>query len=86
MGILGVVVAGGVAGSVAGCGGVAAVGEACEVAGSTDDECEENAICGDDGSGALACLVICVEQTDCASGEECNGVSGSNIKGCRTAK
>ena len=69
-----------------GCGGSAALGEDCEDAGATSDECDEGGICGDDGSGALKCLVICTEQTDCAGGEDCNGVEGSNVKGCRTAK
>jgi hypothetical protein len=69
-----------------GCGGGAALGEDCDAAGATDDECEEGGVCGDDGSGALVCLTMCVEHTDCASGQDCNGVEGTNIKGCRTAK
>lgn len=66
------------------CGG-ADVGEACDTAGATDDECTENAVCGDsgDGTGALKCLKVCTDQSQCAADEECNGVSGSSIKGCR---
>ncbi|WP_437681518.1 hypothetical protein [Sorangium sp. So ce131] len=66
-----------------GCGGEAALGEACEEEGA-DGECEDGAVCGKpDDSAALQCLKTCVEQTDCLATEECNGIAGSNLKGCR---
>lgn len=67
-----------------GCGGEAAQGEECGEEGITEGECEEGSICGkpDDGE-ILECLKICDEQADCPSDQECNGVSGSDLKGCR---
>ncbi|WP_437947449.1 hypothetical protein WME98_42855 [Sorangium sp. So ce296] len=66
-----------------GCGGGAALGEACEDEGA-DGECEDGAVCGKpDDSAALECLKVCVEQADCPADQECNGISGSDIKGCR---
>lgn len=69
--------------NVAACGG-AEVGEECDTSGNTD-ECVENAVCGDSGdnTGVLKCLKVCVDQADCAADEECNGVSGGSLKGCR---
>ncbi|KYF85871.1 hypothetical protein BE18_01775, partial [Sorangium cellulosum] len=66
-----------------GCGGEAALGEACEDEGA-DGECEDGAVCGKpDDSAALECLKVCVEQADCPADQECNGISGSSLKGCR---
>ncbi len=66
-----------------GCGGGGAVGDACDAPGDSTDACD-GGICGDNGAGELECLVICDEHEDCADGESCNGVEGSNMKGCRT--
>lgn len=64
-------------------GGDAALGEECGESGA-DGECAEGGICGkSDSHDALQCIKICTDQTDCAAGEECNGVDGSSIKGCR---
>lgn len=65
------------------CGG-AEVGEACETEGA-EDECVDGAICGkhSDTDSAPQCLKICTGDADCASGESCNGVSGSSTKACR---
>ncbi len=70
--------------NLAACGG-AEVGEECDTSGNTD-ECVENAVCGDsgDGTGVLKCLKVCADQADCAADEECNGVSGGSLKGCRS--
>jgi hypothetical protein len=69
---------------LAACGGEAALGEECGEAG-VDGECEDGAVCGkSDDSGDLICLEVCTDQDDCAADEECNGVDGSNLKGCRT--
>lgn len=66
-------------------GGDAALGEECGASGA-DGECAEGGVCGKnaDGDDGLLCLKTCVEQEDCADGEECNGVEGSATKGCRT--
>jgi len=68
----------------AACGG-AAVGEACGEAGVTDGECEDGAVCGkhSDADAELTCLAICTDTSQCAPNEDCNGVAGTNIKGCR---
>ncbi|WP_437759370.1 hypothetical protein [Sorangium sp. So ce1389] len=66
-----------------GCGGESALGEACEEEGA-DGECEDGSVCGKpDDTAALQCLKTCVEQTDCPSDQECNGITGSDVKGCR---
>jgi hypothetical protein len=59
------------------------VGDACESEGKIDGECEDEAICGKNKTGALICLKQCNDQSQCASNEDCNGVAGTNIKGCR---
>jgi hypothetical protein len=63
---------------VSGCG--AKIGETCKTAGS--DECESGAICTND-STALTCRKTCTTDAECASTEQCNGVSGTNIKSCQ---
>lgn len=60
------------------------LGEACETRGS-QDECVEGAICDNDAAGNPICLKVCTDAAQCAADEDCNGVSGSNIKAC-TAK
>ncbi|AUX22304.1 hypothetical protein SOCEGT47_028050 [Sorangium cellulosum] len=66
-----------------GCGGGAALGEACDEEGA-EGECEDGAVCGKpDDSSVLECLKTCIEQTDCPADQECNGISGSDIKACR---
>jgi hypothetical protein len=62
----------------------AEVGEECGESGVEAGECVDGAICGKHGtSGDLTCLKVCTVQTDCAANEDCNGVDGSNVKGCR---
>jgi hypothetical protein len=65
----------------AACGGGGEIGEACDVAGSTAP-CVEGAVCDTLANGDLVCLELCVEQTDCPDGYDCNGTSGSNLKSC----
>lgn len=72
--------------TLAGCGGGAELGEACPSAGATDETCKEGGVCGDDGAGTLLCLKICTDKSECSSGQDCNGIAGSNLKGCRTSK
>jgi hypothetical protein len=69
-----------------GCGGEAALGEECGEEGAQEGECEEGTVCGKpvDGTEDLHCLKVCDDQADCAADEECNGVEGASVKGCRT--
>lgn len=65
-----------------GCGGTSALGEACDTAGSVD-ECETGAVCTNDTSEVLTCRKVCTDQAQCASTENCNGVSGTSTKSCQ---
>jgi hypothetical protein len=65
----------------AACGGEGEVGESCDTSGS-QDECVEGAICDSGDGDAAVCLAICEVQEDCPADEDCNGVSGSNVKAC----
>ncbi len=65
------------------CSGEHDIGEQCEHSGQTDGECESGGVCGVDTAGVLRCQKICVEQTDCPADQECNGIDGTNLKGCR---
>jgi hypothetical protein len=67
---------------LAACGGGAKVGEACTTSGATD-ECESGAVCVSNASTTPVCLKSCTQASECASTEDCNGVSGSNVKACR---
>lgn len=79
----------------AGCGGAGNVGEACGTPGSADD-CVEGAICATDESTSesggvvwesYTCRAACAEQTDCAAGEECRGVTGAPMQSaCQPAR
>lgn len=71
--------------SLVACGGEGALGDACGESGA-DGECEDGAVCGkeSDDSDELVCLKVCNDQDDCDSGEDCNGVDGTNVKGCRS--
>jgi hypothetical protein len=64
------------------------IGEACETRGS-QDECVDGAICDLEGTTSATepvCLKVCKEAAECASTEDCNGVSDSNIKACTPKK
>jgi hypothetical protein len=69
------------------CGGDdgAALGGACSTAGATAGQCVPGGVCGTHADGATgpSCLKVCLQQTDCAGDEDCNGVEGSSLKGCR---
>ena len=69
--------------AISACSGAAAIGEACDQSGKTDGQCESGAICGKDTSAATICLKVCSAQVDCGADRDCNGVEGSNLKGCR---
>ncbi len=71
--------------ALCGCGGESALGEECGESGAEAGECEQGSICGKptDSSENLVCIKVCKEDTDCPSGESCNGVEGASVKGCR---
>ena len=69
--------------AVAACSSEKKLGEACEESGKTEGECESGGVCGKQTSGSLQCLKTCSAQTDCPAEQECNGVEGSSVKGCR---
>jgi hypothetical protein len=66
----------------------AAQGEACDESGVVDGECEEGLVCGkkQDDSADLVCLKQCSTTTECGQNEDCLGVAGSSLKGCRPRK
>ena len=71
------------------CSSQGAKGDACVVEGKTDTECQSGLVCANDTSNIVKCLKICTVQSDCTGGtdggtEECNGVSNSTLKACRT--
>ncbi|MDQ3033793.1 MAG: hypothetical protein M3Y87_15360 [Myxococcota bacterium] len=81
---------------LAGCGGAGDVGAGCERPGSVE-ECVDGAVCatneaGDGMSGdpvwdTYSCRVICDEQSDCNTGEECRGVTGAAmISACQPTR
>lgn len=73
----------GIALAVAACASSAPdVGEKCDKAGDVA-ACVDTALCTNESSGALTCRKRCTVQTDCASTEACNGVSGTNLKSCQ---
>lgn len=72
-------------GTIVACGG-ADIGESCSEEGKADSECVDGAVCGKDNTGSLKCLKQCTSFGDCGAGEECNGISNTNLKGCRAKK
>ena len=68
---------------LAGCG-AAELGDECDDSGDSD-ECEDGAICTNEGERAV-CRALCKEQEDCPSGQSCNGVSDTNLKSCQPDK
>ncbi len=63
--------------------GSAGVGDACNEEGKIQNQCTDGAICGQLKTGALVCLAQCTDGAQCPSGQECAGISKTNIKGCR---
>ena len=70
------------------CSGESGLGGSCDVSGKTSGECESGGICGKpaDNATAFQCLKVCGKDDDCPSDRSCNGVDGSNLKGCRLKK
>jgi hypothetical protein len=69
--------------AVLACSSEGKVGESCGESGVGEGECEAGGICGKDTAGALYCLKVCVDQSQCTATEDCNGVEGSSTKACR---
>lgn len=64
------------------CRKLSAIGEVCSSEGD-QAECSGNAICGKDTTGGIECLQVCSAKEDCPSDQDCNGVEGTDVKGCR---
>jgi hypothetical protein len=64
------------------CGGGAAVGETCAKENDVG-ECASGALCTKASTGELTCLKVCTAQSDCATGENCTGTTGSDTKVCQ---
>ena len=56
--------------------------KACTTSGSTT-QCPEGAVCDAISGTAISCVKICKVSTDCRADQDCNGISGSNIKACK---
>jgi len=57
--------------------------QSCPTPGSFDG-CPEESICDDVSGIGNTCVLICKTSSDCGRSDlECNGVSSSNIKGCK---
>lgn len=54
----------------------------CTTSGSTD-QCPEDSVCDTVAGTTLTCVKICQNGADCRSDQDCNGVSGTNIKACK---
>ena len=67
---------------IAGCGGTSAIGEECYKVGETD-VCDEGGVCGKNQQGVIVCQKICKDKPECGAGEDCRGVEGTSLKGCR---
>lgn len=49
----------------------------------TTDVCPEGSICDTVAGTDVNCVRICRTADDCRTDQDCNGVSGSNIKACK---
>jgi len=54
----------------------------CTASGTTD-ECPEASVCDTVAGTTITCVAICKTSEDCRSDQDCNGVSGSNLKACK---
>jgi hypothetical protein len=63
--------------------GDAEQGEACDVIGKGDGECEDGLICARETGGAVVCLRQCKDSAECGTDRECNGIEGTSAKACR---
>ncbi len=54
----------------------------CTTSGSTA-QCPEESVCDSVAGAAVTCVRICKTSEDCRPDQDCNGVSGSNLKACK---
>ena len=54
----------------------------CTTSGSTE-ECPDASVCDSISGAAVTCVKICSTKDDCRADQDCNGVSGTNIKACK---
>lgn len=54
----------------------------CTTSGSTD-QCPEESVCDAIAGTAVTCVKICKTGDDCRADQDCNGVSGTNVKACK---
>jgi hypothetical protein len=54
----------------------------CTTSGS-QEQCPEGSVCDAISGSAVTCVKICKTAEDCRADQDCNGVSGSNIKACK---
>lgn len=54
----------------------------CTMPGKTT-ECPEESVCDAVAGTAMACVKICKTSADCRTDQDCNGVTGTNIKACK---
>jgi hypothetical protein len=61
-------------------------GDSCSDEGEVIGECDDGFVCGrknNDQTGELVCLTRCDTQLNCLASEDCYGVAGTSLKGCR---
>jgi hypothetical protein len=65
------------------CGSKAELGEVCDDVGSTEP-CEDGLVCDSvsQSTESTACFKVCGTDADCASTEQCTGVSKGSLKAC----
>lgn len=56
--------------------------KSCTMPGSTS-ECPDESVCDAVVGTAMSCVKICTASADCRTDQDCNGISGSNIKACK---
>ncbi|MCE9580450.1 MAG: hypothetical protein K8W52_45445 [Deltaproteobacteria bacterium] len=56
--------------------------QACSTPGEVGD-CPDGAICDTVGATAMACVKICMIQSDCRDDQQCNGTTGGSTKACK---
>lgn len=56
--------------------------KACTTSGAKA-ECPDDSICDSVTGGGTTCVKTCSSASDCRPDQDCNGVSGSNVKACK---
>lgn len=58
------------------------IGESCKTAGDAT-ACVSGAMCTNNAAGGNTCRKSCTADSECATTEQCNGVSSTTIKSCQ---